>query len=99
MKPRVEFKTVTALSRTATKIVKDIEKTGKRVVITKNGRPVAVLQRVTGKDRGRKETVSNLKNNALVIIAEIEKAGKPLIITRDGEPVAYLQRIKENIEY
>ncbi len=95
MTPNVEFKTVTEFRKIATKIVKEIEKTGKQVVITKNGKPVAFLQRVTGKERGQEETVSNLKLNALVVIAEIEMTGKPLVITRDGKPVVTLKKAVE----
>jgi PHD/YefM family antitoxin component YafN of YafNO toxin-antitoxin module len=93
MTPEVKFKTVTELSRTATAIVAEIERTGEQVIIIKRSKPVAILRRVTKNDKGRKETVSNLRNKALVIIADIEKAGKPLIITRDNEPIAYLQGI------
>ncbi len=44
----LKFKTVTELQKEATQIVAEVEKTGKlQVIITKNGKPVAVLQRVT----------------------------------------------------
>lgn len=99
MTPNLKFKTVTELVRTGTAIVRDLEKAGGQVVIVKRSKPVALLRKVTSKDKGREETVSNLRNKALSIIAEIERTGKPLIITRDGEAVAYLQRVKGNIEY
>jgi PHD/YefM family antitoxin component YafN of YafNO toxin-antitoxin module len=99
MTPNLKFKTVTELVRTATAIVRDLEKTGGKVVIVKHSKPVAILRKVTSKDKGREEIISNLRNKALSVIAEIEKTGKPLIITRDGKPVAFLQRVKENIEY
>ncbi len=99
MTPNLKFKTVTELVRTGTAIVRELEKTGDKVIIVKRSKPVAILRKVTKKDRGREETVSNLRNNALSVIAEIEKTGKPLIITRDKEPVAFLQKVKDNIEY
>ncbi len=43
----LKVKTVTELQKEASKIVSDVVSTGKQVIITKNGKPVAVLQRVT----------------------------------------------------
>lgn len=43
----LKFKTVSELRQQATQIVADIERTGKQVIITKNGKPVVVIQRVT----------------------------------------------------
>jgi len=44
----LKFKTVTELQKEAMQIVAEVEKTNKlQVIITKNGKPVAVLQRVT----------------------------------------------------
>ena len=43
----LRFMTVTELQQKASQIVAEIEKTGKQVVITKNGRPVVVLQQVS----------------------------------------------------
>ena len=39
----LKFKTVSELQKEATQIVAEIEKTGKQMIITKNGRPVVVL--------------------------------------------------------
>jgi prevent-host-death family protein len=46
----LKFKTVSELQKEATQIVAEIEKTGKQMIITKNGRPVVVLQRVSEED-------------------------------------------------
>jgi len=47
----VKFKTVTELQQQATQIVAEVEKSGSlQVVITKNGKPIAILQRVTESD-------------------------------------------------
>lgn len=43
----LKFVTVSELRLRATQIVSEVEKTGKQIIITKNGRPVCVLQRVT----------------------------------------------------
>ena len=43
---KVIFKTVSELQRESTQIVTDIEKSGKQVVITKNGKPVLVMRRI-----------------------------------------------------
>jgi PHD/YefM family antitoxin component YafN of YafNO toxin-antitoxin module len=93
----VMFVSVTDFSRTGTRVIMDMEKTGHKVAITKRGKPVALLQKATGTEKGgKRETVSNLRNNAIVVIAELEKTGKQLIITRDREPVAVLSRVTDN---
>jgi prevent-host-death family protein len=44
----LRFVTVTELQQRATAIVTEVERSGKlQVIITKNGKPVAILQRVT----------------------------------------------------
>jgi len=43
----LRFKTVSELRQQATQIVAEVERTGKQVIITKNGKPVVVIQRVT----------------------------------------------------
>ncbi len=43
----LKFKTVSELRQQATQIVAEVERTGKQVIITKNGKPVVVIQRVT----------------------------------------------------
>ncbi len=43
----LKFVTVSELRLKATQIVAEVERTGKQVIITKNGKPVVVLQRVT----------------------------------------------------
>jgi prevent-host-death family protein len=43
----LRFVTVTELQQRATAIVAEVERTGKQVIITKNGKPVVMIQRVT----------------------------------------------------
>ena len=43
----LKFKTVTELQKEATQIVTEVERTGKQIIITKNGKPVVVIQRIT----------------------------------------------------
>ena len=88
----VKFITVSDLDRKATSIVAEVEKGKIKIAVTKNGRPVALLQKANGTETGRKETVSTLKNHAAWIISELVKTGKRIIITRDTEPVALLQK-------
>ena len=92
----VVFVSVSDFSRTGTKVIMDMEKAGHKVAITKLGKPVALLQKATGTERGKRETVSNLRNNAVKTIAELEKTGKRLVITRDDELVAVLSKITAN---
>jgi prevent-host-death family protein len=42
--------TVTELQRQLLEVVREIEKTGKEVVISRNGKPVVIMQRVTEQD-------------------------------------------------
>jgi antitoxin (DNA-binding transcriptional repressor) of toxin-antitoxin stability system len=92
------FINVKNFSKTGTKIVMDIEKSGEAAVITRRGRPVFLLSKATGKERGKRETVSNLRNHATKVFAELEGSGKraTLIITRDGTPVAVLSRVTDD---
>ena len=46
----LKFKTVSELQKESTQIVADVERTGKQVIITKNGKPVVVIQRVSEDD-------------------------------------------------
>jgi antitoxin (DNA-binding transcriptional repressor) of toxin-antitoxin stability system len=93
----VKFATVSNLDRKATAFVAEVEKGQIKIAITKNGRPVALLERASGTEAGRKETVSALKNEAARIISELVKTGKRVIITRDTEPVALLQKITDTV--
>ncbi len=43
----LKFRTVSQLKQQATQFVAEVERTGIKIIITKNGRPVAVLQRVS----------------------------------------------------
>lgn len=43
----LKFTTVTELKQKTSEFVSEVEKTGKQIIITRNGIPVAVLQRVT----------------------------------------------------
>ena len=93
----VKFVTVSELDKKATAIVAGVEKGKLKIAITKNGKPVAILQRAIGTETGRKETVSTLKHQSARIISELVKTGKRVIITRDTEPVALLQKITDTV--
>jgi len=91
----VRFITVSELSREATAIVSDAEKVKEQIVITKKGKPVALLKKAGRADKGKSETVTYLKNNAIGVIEAIEK-GKRFIITRDGKRIAVMLRITDD---
>ncbi len=93
----VKFVTVSELDKKATAFVSEVEKGKVKIAITKNGKPVALLEAIGGTVTGRKETVSTLKNQAARLIAELVKTGKQVIITRDTEPVALLQKITDTV--
>jgi len=46
----LHFLTVTELQRRLTEVVREIEKTGKEVIISRNGKPVVLMQRVSEQD-------------------------------------------------
>ncbi len=46
----MNFYTVTELKQRATQIITELETTGKEVVITKNGKPVALITNIKGQD-------------------------------------------------
>ncbi len=89
----VKFVTVTELDKKATALVSEVERTEIQIVITKRGKPVALLQKVRKGDKGKQDSVSNLKNHSVALLTEIEKGGNQIIITRDNQPVAVLKRI------
>ncbi len=93
----VKFVTVSDIDRRATSIVTEVEHGNLKVAITKNGYPVALLQKSTGTETGRRETVSNLKNHAAQIISELVSTGKKIIITKDTEPVVVIQKISDTV--
>lgn len=44
----MKFVTVTELRQKATEIIREIEQTGETIVVTKKGKPVVLMQSVTG---------------------------------------------------
>jgi len=63
----MKFITVTELKQRATQVVSEIESTKEEVVITKNGKPVVLMQFIT-------DEVFNLKEKAKR--GEVKKYGK-----------------------
>lgn len=63
----MRFITVTELKQMATGIVSEIESTGKEVVVTKNGKPVVLMQLITDEvftlKEGKKEVKRRGKRN------------------------------------
>jgi PHD/YefM family antitoxin component YafN of YafNO toxin-antitoxin module len=89
----VTFATISELDKQATALVKEAEKPKSQIVITKRGKPVGLLRKVTGRDRGRIETVSSIKNRANELLSSIEKGNGQIVITRNNQPVVVLKRI------
>ena len=92
----VNFINVKEFAKTATRVIIEIETSGKSMAITKYGKPILILSRATGKERGQSQTVSILKNKASHVISEVAETGKRLIITRDEKPVAILSKVTNN---
>ncbi len=91
----VRFITVTELSAKATAMVSDAEKKGDQIVITKKGKPVALIKKAGRANKGESKTVTTLKNNVISII-ELVESGKSFIITRNDKPVAVLSRVTDS---
>ncbi len=91
----LEFVPIFTLNKKATAIVAKVERTGHSAVITRHGRPAALLQRIeTGSiEKGKRASVTELQNNTNAIIAEIEGKGTRYIVTRFDEPVAILRKV------
>jgi len=89
----VTFATISELDKQATGLVKVAEKPRSQLVITKRGKPVGLMRKVVGGERGRTETVSNMKNRANELLSSLERGGSQIIITRNGLPVVVLKKI------
>ncbi len=57
----IRFSTVTELKAKATQIVSEIQKTGKAMVITKNGKPVVLMRAVSEKEFSIEEPAEHKK--------------------------------------
>jgi len=58
----MKFITVTELRLKATEVIREIEQTRKEVVVTKKGKPVALMQFITDEAFSLNETVKEVKN-------------------------------------
>ena len=59
----MKFITVSELKQKATQVVAEIETTRKEVVVTKNGKPVVLMQFVADEAFSLNETVKEVKNS------------------------------------
>jgi PHD/YefM family antitoxin component YafN of YafNO toxin-antitoxin module len=91
----LDFIPIFTFNKKATQIIAKIEKTGRRAIITRHGRPAVLVERATAGDaeRGKREMVSNVKNHTNEIIREIEEKGTRYVVTRFDEPVVILRRV------
>jgi prevent-host-death family protein len=70
----LRFVTVSGLRQRATQIVAEVESTGTQIIITKNGRPVVVLQRITEEELSLTQDFKNvIKREKWPAIKEKEK--------------------------
>lgn len=92
---RVKFVTISELDQGVPAVVALAEGGKNQVVITKRGKPVALLRKISKKETGRKETLTSIANNANKFISEMEKNARPIVITRNGKPVLLLKPISD----
>ncbi len=91
----LEFVLTSAFNKKATSFVAQVERTGHGIVITRNGRPAVLLQKIGAgsPEKWKQLKVSDLMHDTNRIIAEIEGKGARYVITRYGEPVAILRKL------
>ncbi len=91
----LEFVPISTFNKKATAIVAQVERTGRSAVVTRHGRPAALLQKVEAgrPEKGRRVTVTELQKDTNHIVADIEEKGTRYVVTRFDEPVAVLRKL------
>jgi PHD/YefM family antitoxin component YafN of YafNO toxin-antitoxin module len=89
----VIFASISELDKQPSMLVKVAEIAKNRIVITKGGKPIGLMRKVTAKDRGRTETVTKVLNHANELLSSLEHRRGQIIITRNNQPIVVLKRI------
>jgi len=89
----VIFASISDFDKQPTAFVKKAEKAKNQVVITRRGKPVGLMRKVTARDRGRTEPMTNLINHTHELVSSIVKNRRQIIITRNYQPIIVLKRI------
>lgn len=91
----VKFVTISELDNSGTAIIAEAEQGRKLVVITRRGKPVALLRKIARKDTGREEKLTDMTNNPNGFLSEVEKKGIQIIITRNNKPILLMKKISD----
>lgn len=89
----VIFASVSDFDKAPTSFIKKAEKTKNQIVITRRGKPVGLMRKVTAKDKGRTEPITNVVNNMNKMLSSVEKGLAQIIITRNNKPIIVLKGI------
>ena len=89
----VIFASISDFDKQPTALVKMAEKSKYHVVITRLGKPVGLMRKVTAKDRGRTEPMTNLINHTHELVSSIVKSRRQIIVTRNNQPIVVLKII------
>jgi PHD/YefM family antitoxin component YafN of YafNO toxin-antitoxin module len=89
----VIFASISDFDKQPTAFVKMAEKSKHQVVITRRGKPVGLMRKVTIKDRGRTEPMTNLINHTHELVSSIVKSRRQIIVTRNNQPIIVLRTI------
>jgi PHD/YefM family antitoxin component YafN of YafNO toxin-antitoxin module len=89
----VIFASISELDKQPTAFVKMAETIKNQVVITKRGKPVVLMRKVTARDNGRTEPMTNIIKHTHELLSSIEKGHGQIIITRNNQPIVVLKSI------
>jgi PHD/YefM family antitoxin component YafN of YafNO toxin-antitoxin module len=89
----VIFASVSDFDKKPTLFIKKAEKSKNQIVITKRGKPVGLMRKVTANDKGRTESMSNIINHTHKLLSFVEKGLGQIIIARNNQPIIVLKRI------
>lgn len=89
----VIFVSVSDFDKKPSSFIKMAEKSRHQIVITKRGKPVGLMRKVTATDKGRTEQITSIINHTHELLSSVEKGLGKIIITRNNEPIIVLKRI------
>lgn len=89
----VIFASISEFDKQPSALIKKAEKTKSQVVITRRGKPVGLMRKITSKDKGRIEPITNIINHTHELLSSIQKGRGQIIITRNLQPVVVLKKI------
>jgi len=87
------FASISEVDKQPTAFVNKAEQMKNHIVITKRGKPVGHMRKVTAEDRGRIEPITNMINHTHELLSSVEKGRGQIIIVRHNQPIVILKTI------